>query len=130
MVRRWDDREIRSDDEGDGHFAAPRGGRRHEGVDYCFDEGEDVLSPVDGIVTRLGWAYANEPYRLVEILSHKGYILWRFLYIDPLVKAGQKVHVDEVIGKAQAISKKYSDKMKNHVHVEMNLDVQSVLGGK
>ena len=129
MISKWDERRIRSDSEGDGHFAAPRGGRRHEGVDYEFDPGEAVKSPVEGIVTRLGWAYANDEYRLVEILSHKGYLLWRFLYVDPLVKAGDKVTLDQTIGTAQSVSKRYSDKMKDHVHVEVNIDVKAVLGG-
>lgn len=129
MISRWDDRVIRKDEEGDGKFASSRGWRRHEGVDYEFLPGEIVKSPVDGIVTRLGHAYKNEPYRLIEILSHKGYLLWRFLYVKPLVKAGQKITLDQTIGTAQAISTKYGKKMKDHVHVEVNIDVSKIIGG-
>jgi murein DD-endopeptidase MepM/ murein hydrolase activator NlpD len=130
MIKRWDERVIRSDLEGDGHFAAKRGSKRHKGVDYEFSPGDEVESPVDGIVTRLGYAYANEPYRLIEILSHKGYLLWRFLYVQPKVRAGDKVESGQVIGTAQAISDKYGPNMKNHVHVEMNVDTRAMLGGK
>lgn len=131
MIKKWADVELRGEDrEGSGAFAAPRGGKRHKGVDYRFAEGDPVFSPVDGIVTRIGWAYANDIYRLVEILSHKGYLLWRFLYIAPLVKAGDKVKRGQTIGTAQAISKRYGPNMTDHVHVEVNIDVAAVLGGK
>ncbi|MHC4302516.1 MAG: M23 family metallopeptidase [Planctomycetota bacterium] len=130
MISRWDERIIRVDSEGDGHFAEPRGAHRHKGADYLFEEGEAVTSPVDGIVLRIGWAYKSEPYRLVEILSHKGYILWRFLYIEPVVKAGDKVKRDQLLGYAQAISNKYGDEMRDHVHVEMNIDPHAVIGGQ
>lgn len=120
---------IRSDSEGSGVFASARGAKRHKGVDYEFASGEVVTSPVSGIVTRIGYAYSDEPYRLVEILSHKGYLLWRFLYVKPLVGAGQKIEVDQTIGTAQAISDKYGEKMTDHVHVEVNIDPHAVLGG-
>lgn len=129
MISRWDQRVIRSDPEGDGAFAAPRGAKRHKGVDYEFEEGQEVLSPVDGIVTRLGWAYKNDIYRLIEILSHKGYLLWRFLYVKPEVHAGQHVKLDQTIGTAQAVSNRYGTEMKDHVHVEININPRGVIGG-
>lgn len=130
MISKWEDREIRVDAEGDGHFATARGGKRHKGVDYKFTPGEAVRSPVSGIVTRIGYAYDNDIYRLIEVLSHKGYLLWRFMYVNPEVAAGDKITVDQTLGTAQAISKRYSSKMIDHVHVELNIDVGSVLGGK
>ena len=130
MISRWDDRVIRSDAEGDGSFASPRGGKRHKGADYRFEEGEDVKSPVEGIVTRIGYAYSGDDYRLIEILSHKGYLLWRFMYVQPSVKAGDRVSLNQTIGTAQAISERYSEKMQDHVHVEINLDPKSVIGGQ
>jgi hypothetical protein len=131
MIARWETRKLRGQDpEGDGSFAASRGGKRHKGVDYCYDPGEIVKCPVDGIVTRTGRCYTDSTlYKLVEILSHKGMLLWRFLYVDPEVKAGEKVVMDQTIGTAQDISARYSQKMKNHVHVEMNVDVSKMLGG-
>ena len=129
MIKQWEGRLIRDDAEGSGIFAARRGSKRHKGLDYEFYEGETIVSPVSGIVTRLGYAYSDEPYRLVEIRSHKGYLLWRFLYVEPLVAAGQKIEVDQTIGTAQAISNKYGSKMTDHVHVEINIDPEAVLGG-
>lgn len=130
MISKWDERVIRRDSKGNGNFAASRGGRSHEGADYVFTPGEEVLSPVEGSVVRLGWAYANEPYRLVEIRSHKGYFLWRFLYVDPSVKAGDKILPYQTIGTAQKISDKYGEEMKDHVHVEVNVDPVAIIGGR
>lgn len=117
---------------GSGDFASNRGARRHEGEDYMYDVGEEVRTPVGGIVTRLGWCYANEPYRLVELLSHKGIFLWRFLYITPTVKPGDVLFEGDLIGHAQNISLKYGgpESMKNHVHVEINVQPSKIIGGK
>lgn len=130
-MKEWEKRKLRGQDpSGDGGFAAPRGGRRHNGVDYCFLPDEPVKSPVAGIVTRIGQCYAGDPtYKLVEILSDKGAAMWRFLYVKPAVKSAQIVQIGQTIGTAQDISRRYSKNMKNHVHVEVNLDVARVLGG-
>lgn len=134
MISRWENRLVRGQDaHGSGAFVAPRGGKRHKGTDYVFEPGEAVHSPIEGIVTRTGYAYEGEAYRLIEILSHKGYLLWRFLYVDPKVSAGDKVLPDDVIGKAQDIAAKYNRPKKvmtNHVHVEINLNPRGVLGGQ
>lgn len=130
MISKWEDRRLRRDQEGDGAFASRRGGRRHKGADFEFKPGEKVYSPISGLVTRIGQAYANdERYKLIEVLSHKGYLLWRFLYVNPSVRAGDRVEVDQTIGTAQDISKRYSEKMTPHVHVEINIDPWSVIGG-
>jgi murein DD-endopeptidase MepM/ murein hydrolase activator NlpD len=127
---RWDDIPLRgADPKGDGQFAAGRGGKRHKGEDYQFSEGDPVRTPVSGIVTRLGWCYEKESYRLVEILSHKGAFLWRFLYIKPTVKAGQKVFEGDLIGHAQDIASKYGGGMKNHCHVEVSVSPRQLIGG-
>jgi len=127
----WREKKIRVDGQGDGNFAARRAGgsRTHEGVDYEFSEGEEVVIPFDAKVVRLGWAYVNSPYRLIELISHSNKMLWRFLYVKPTVEAGQKVKAGQTIGTAQAISKKYGGGMKDHVHVEVNVDPVAILGG-
>jgi hypothetical protein len=133
MISRWESRKVRGQDlKGSGAFAASRSGKRHKGEDYEFAPNEPVLSPVEGLVTRVGWCYQGEDYRLVELLTHKGYLLWRFLYIDPKVKAGDKVTLDQTLGTAQNIAAKYGgeSKMTNHVHVEINLKPSGVIGGQ
>ena len=131
MIWSWEDVPLRgSDPEGSGAFAASRGAKRHKGVDYAFEPGAEVKSPIEGIVTRLGWAYPNAPYRLIEILSHNGSLLWRFLYVNPVVRAGQQVAMGQTIGTAQKISDRYGEKMTDHVHVEVNVDIVELIGGK
>jgi murein DD-endopeptidase MepM/ murein hydrolase activator NlpD len=130
MISKWEGRKLRSDSEGDGAFASRRGGKRHKGADFEFEPDETVRSPISGLVTRVGLPYEDAPYRLIEILSHKGYLLWRFLYVKPSVKAGDRIEVDQTIGTAQDISKRYSGKMIPHVHVEINIDPWAVIGGK
>ncbi|MHC4703362.1 MAG: peptidoglycan DD-metalloendopeptidase family protein [Planctomycetota bacterium] len=131
MIYRWDDEELRGvDPKGSGMFAAGRGSKRHKGVDYRKAVGQDVKTPVAGIVTRLGWCYKDEPYRLVEILSHKGAFLWRVLYVDPCVESGAIVKSGQTIGQAQDIASKYGGGMINHVHVEVSIDPTLLIGGK
>lgn len=131
MTKPWAEVELRGNDpQGSGEFAAPRGSRRHEGTDYYKEVGAEVRIPYGGIVTRRGWCYENEPYRLVEVLSHKGAFLWRFLYVDPCVRAGQVLHAGDLIGHAQDIASKYGGGMRNHVHVEVNVNPALLIGGK
>jgi murein DD-endopeptidase MepM/ murein hydrolase activator NlpD len=130
MIYRWDDVPLRGvDGEGSGSFAASRGAKRHKGTDYEFAPGDEVKSPIEGTVTRLGLAYSNAPYRLVEIISHGGVLLWRFLYVDPVVRKGDRVTLGQTIGTAQKISDRYGEKMTDHVHVEVNVDIVELIGG-
>jgi murein DD-endopeptidase MepM/ murein hydrolase activator NlpD len=131
MMYRWDNVELRGrDPKGSGAFAAGRGSRRHKGVDYRKEVGEEVRTPAAGIVTRLGWCYKDEPWRLIEILSHKDAFLWRVLYVDPCVQAGSVLKSGQLIGHAQDIASKYGGGMINHVHVEVNIDPTLLIGGK
>ena len=130
MTWRWDHVPLRGNDpEGSGAFASKRGAKKHKGTDYAFAPGEEVKSPIEGVVTRLGWAYKDAPYRLIEILSHSGALLWRFLYVRPAVKAGDEILEGQTIGTAQKISDRYGKKMTDHVHVEVNVDIEQLLGG-
>jgi murein DD-endopeptidase MepM/ murein hydrolase activator NlpD len=127
---RWDGVPLRGvDAEGSGAFAAKRGSKKHKGVDYAFEPGEEVRSPISGIVTRLGWAYISAPYRLIEIQGPSEAIMWRFLYVDPIVEAGDDIAEGQTIGTAQKISDRYGEKMTDHVHVEVNVDPLYLIGG-
>lgn len=112
------------DDWGSGAFAASRGGRFHHGRDFEAAEGQEVESPVSGRVLRIGWPYANEHYRLIEILETSS--LWRFFYVLPCVVVGDVVTKGQLIGHCQNISARYQDPdrepMTNHVHIECLVD--------
>ena len=127
----------RVDDWGSGDFAASRGGRYHLGRDYLYDVSEEVRSPMEGSVLRIGYPYddsdSNDRYRLVEILSFNSEtgakVIWRFFYVRPCVAVGEFVSPAQIIGFAQDISSRYSDPdkqpMGNHVHVECIVDPET-----
>ena len=120
-----------TDDWGDGSFGAPRGGHTHRGIDYCADPGDEIMAPIAGSVTKLGYPYAPKPgdkttYRYVEITDYAGR-RHRVFYCEPVVELGQHVTLNTVIGLAQDIAGKYHREdrgpMKNHCHYEI-LDLE------
>ena len=57
---------VRGTDKwGSGHYGAKRGTRLHNGIDIVADYGSDVVSPIDGTVTRISYPYSND-------LAYKG----------------------------------------------------------
>ncbi len=114
-----------SDSWGDGGYGAPRGHKKHRGIDYAAEEGSYILSPCIGTVTKLGWAYKEDPHwRYVEITDLAGK-RHRVFYITPLVHEGAAVTILHSIGIVQNISLKYLQQdptispMVNHVHYEI-----------
>ena len=113
---------IRMDPSGSGRFHSSRGGgkRKHVGVDYICEPGGVVFSDVEGTVSRLGWAYSDDPqWRYIEILTD-GLFRHRFFYVEPLVALHDHIRVGDVIGEAQDITLRYpNDKMTPHIHYEI-----------
>ena len=114
---------IRSDSWGNGNFGSSRGDRQHQGVDIEVFEGETIYSPIPGKINRVAYPYANDSnWQGIEILGAgewQGYSVKMF-YISPDKSLlGKSVDRGAPIGKAQAISKKYSPEMQDHVHVEL-----------
>lgn len=116
-----------SDDWGDGSFGASRGSRKHKGIDYKAEPGDEILSPCTGKVTKIGYPYAPKPgdkitYRYVEVTDPQGY-RHRVFYIEPRVNMARQLNQGVVIGTAQDISGRYHDDDKepmiNHVHYEI-----------
>ena len=112
--------DIRSDPAGDGWFHAPRGDRLHNGIDYCCEVGGEILSPVNGVVTKHGYPYGDDlGWRYIEI-TDGDLNRHRLFYVQPLTKIGQTVTTDTVVGNAQNIAARYPDQgMKAHVHHEI-----------
>jgi len=113
---------IRNDAWGSGEFQAPRGDKKHKGVDYSMPVNSIVKSPVSGWVTKLGYPYKdNFFYRYVEITDHKR-LKHRFFYVEPSVALKEVVYKYKPIGIAQDIQKRYTTKKKrmdNHIHYEI-----------
>jgi hypothetical protein len=109
---------IRVDSEGDGHHGAPRGSRRHKGVDFECCPNQKVLMPITGRIARLSYPYANDLYwKGVLIYTQRMQIkLW---YFQPMPgRVGNHFQAGDIIGHAQDISKKYPG-MDPHVHLRV-----------
>ncbi len=111
-----------ADKHGCGLWGAPRGTRRHHGLDLLALVGEAVLSPVTGRVNRVGIAYSDtDYYKILDIIPAglDGYLV-RIFYASPnhAFAPGAKVLAGDVIGSAQDIGARYPGIM-NHIHLEV-----------
>lgn len=109
------------DDYGSGEYHASRGNRLHNGIDYQCSPGTEIVAPVTGRVTKIGYPYRNDTAtRYVQITDAKGEH-HRVFYVEPRCKAGDAVTFGvSVIGVAQDIAAKYTNgHMNNHVHYEV-----------
>ena len=122
---------MRMDSAGSGAFNSPRGGRTHNGVDFrCFPESE-LISPIAGHVTKIGYPYSTgyggyrttgeeTPYRYLEIKDAKHSYYHRFYYVKPLVFVGMNILKGQVIATMEDVSLRYDPKeMQPHVHYEI-----------
>lgn len=118
------------DDFGCGFFDAPRGDRRHEGVDIKTKLGTPIFSFSSGVVEKIGYPYVGDWfYRLVDIRDELG-VLWRYFYVEPEVKVGDKIEAHDRIGVAQDVSVKYNTrtkKMTPHIHFQMEAADGSII---
>ncbi|MDT9499131.1 M23 family metallopeptidase [Capnocytophaga canimorsus] len=116
-----------NDPTGYGHFGASRSGgkRKHNGTDYCADEGEPIFAVISGKI-RIGYPYKGQTkMKLVEITQSDTAV--KIMYVEPKVRDGQNVQAGEIIGYAQNVAKYWnSNKMKNHIHVEIRIKGQLV----
>jgi murein DD-endopeptidase MepM/ murein hydrolase activator NlpD len=108
------------DDFGYGEFGASRdgGSRAHEGVDYIADAGQKVFAPISGFVTKIGFAYAGDSHRFVEITNPALKFEARVFYVDPTVQVGDVVRLGAPIGKMDTLQHRYAG-ITDHVHLEM-----------
>jgi len=109
------------DQHGCGHWGAPRGNVKHKGLDVACHSGQKVLSPVDGIVTKVGFAYSKmylskNHYRFVEIEVNEN-VRIRIFYIEPFVATGHTVLKGQWIGSQQALGGIYGG-ITEHIHIE------------
>lgn len=109
---------IRSDELGSGLYMMPRGDHRHKGLDLVTTPGEEVIAPIPGRISKIGYCYNTEPqYRYIEILGDL--LSMRLLYVKPSVGVGQRVAEGQKIGVSDDVSKKYGEQMTPHIHIEV-----------
>ncbi len=108
---------IRNDPAGSGHYGAPRGKRRHNGIDFVCVPGQTVKCPIKiGKVMRVARPYVSGSYSGLYI--HNQNLAIKIFYIDPWPGImGEVVQRGEPIGIAQDISERYGGEMKPHVHL-------------
>lgn len=111
---------IRIDSEGSGILGAPRGLKKHKGVDYECVAGQDVCAPFDMTILRVARPYAKGG--MSGIAWRSGKSTGKMFYLEPnLSLVGQRVGAGEVIGRAQSISEFYNlPMMKDHIHFEVD----------
>jgi murein DD-endopeptidase MepM/ murein hydrolase activator NlpD len=109
------------DNYGSGQYGASRDGgkRSHNGIDIEVKANEQIKSPIDGIIKRQSFPYANdrsyEGIKIEGIGKWKGTVIKLFYMkgiISGTVKAG------DVVGFAQDLTKKYPG-ITNHIHMEI-----------
>ena len=118
------------DKHGTGEYLAPRGNRKHNGIDLACAVGSEVFSPVAGTVTKLGYPYGSgtggasdaDPYRYVEVTDEMGR-RHRVFYIDPNddninLTDLDEVDQDTIIGIVQDLTRRYEG-ITPHVHYEI-----------
>jgi hypothetical protein len=105
---------------GSGAFDASRdgGSRRHAGADYLAEAGQTIVAPISGYVTKIGYAYAGDDFRYVELTNKAlGYVA-RVFYIRPEVAVGDAVHLGDRLGVAESLQPRYAG-ISDHVHLEL-----------
>lgn len=111
--------EIRVDSEGDGHYGARRGSRKHAGVDYVGVPGGHAVAPISGRVVRTTLAYEDQPFEGLVIAG--GGITVKMFYLKPLEGiVGAEVKEGMVIGHIQDIRDLHGPDMIPHVHMQID----------
>lgn len=113
--------ELRGTDcKGSGHYGASRGSRTHNGIDYKVPVGADVVSPVEGAITKIGYPYGDDlSFRYIEITCNDR-LKHRLFYVSPFIDIdeGHLVEANQPIGKCQDLTTRYPG-ITPHVHYEV-----------
>lgn len=113
-------RGIRNDAGGSGYFKAPRGNRKHKGVDFEAKVGQEVKAPFDMEIIRI--AKPNTSY-LSGIAFHSPPFYGKMFYFEPKKELiGKIVKKGEVIGIAQELQSHYGEKVGDHIHVQVKVN--------
>ena len=104
---------------GSGAFKASRGDRDHNGVDIIAQAGSPFFAMTQGVVTKLGYPYADDlSYRYVEVTDRAGG-RWRYFYLEPGVEEDDVIEPYDKLGIVQDIQARYDKRMTPHLHFEI-----------
>lgn len=117
--------ELRNDAQGQGHFGASRGSRKHNGRDITGNPGSYVCAPADGTVVRTGKPYGDgRHWDCYLLMNATDGVTWRLFYVRPLPGiVGSFVSRGQAIGILQDVSERYpanenQGAMLPHCHLE------------
>ncbi len=113
---------IRDDPAGSGRYGAPRGARRHRGLDLIARPGQPVKAPVDGLLVRQARPYADDR-ELSGVVLRGRRVTLKLFYLHPdLGLVGKHVRAGDIIGTAQDVTRRYPGSgMLPHIHMEVIL---------
>ena len=114
-----------SDSKGAGYYGAPRGNRKHAGVDFACYPGSKVICQSTGSVTKLGYPYSDDlSFRYVQITTVDG-IVERYFYVKPCVEVGDVITPGRVLGTTQKLGSRYLG-ITEHFHFEVKVDGEHI----
>ena len=115
----------KTDTYGSGLYQAPRGKRKHNGIDIKCGEHDYIFSVNCGEVTKIGYPYnPNDKkrghLRYVQVTNPYGYDV-RYFYIKPKVQLGQIIEAGDSLGTSQDLQIAYPS-ITPHMHFEVKKD--------
>ena len=119
--------EIRCDSVGLGHYQAPRGSHKHAGIDVLAPKDTVVMSPFDAKVIRKAKPHADDDTLSGIYIQGKQDTDWKdfhvkMFYLKPTIAIPSGCDAGSKLGVMQRLldSPKYNDdRMKNHIHIEV-----------
>lgn len=126
-------KQRKCDHQGCGHYGAPRGKRKHVGVDLAISPNNPVRLGFEGKVVKAGWPYSDPKKshirylainvseninRACEELYGEGKYYCRVFYMSPAVKLGYSIEPDTIIGFSQKLGSFYPE-ITEHIHFEL-----------
>ena len=112
-----------SDRHGSGFFGAPRGDKRHKGVDFIVSPiGQTIVAPCPGDVIRIKRPYAKKVKGVLfsGLFIRAADYTYTLFYFEPLFEVLRtRVEEGDILGYAQDISIKYPG-MIPHIHVQFD----------
>lgn len=112
-----------TDKHGSGAYGAPRGKRKHRGVDLaCYPE-SIICSIRPGTVTKIGYPYSPQKHpdrahlRYVQVTDPAGFEL-RYFYVEPAVELDAIIENGQALGLSQQLSSLFPG-MTDHIHFEV-----------
>lgn len=114
------------DAKGCGYFGAPRGARKHRGVDLLIEPHNVIFAPFRLKVLKFGQVYSETTkFRYIEFRGFGLFSVFkmRVMYIsnNEGLATGDIIAKDGYIGTVQDIAGYHGGGMQNHIHYEVRL---------